>query len=86
MTTNWNFADPIDEIYAIRRNISERCGNNIRWIVLGVAQETADIRRAGKDSLKTRPTPARRTQSCVFGFENLIGLSFNPLCSCGRCP
>ena len=48
MTTNWNFADPIDEIYAIRRNISERCGNNIRRIVLGVAQETADIRRAGR--------------------------------------
>ena len=48
MTTNWNFADPIEEIYAIRRNISERCGNNIRRIVSAVAKETQDIRRADR--------------------------------------
>ena len=48
MTTNWNFADPLDEIYAIRRNISERCGNNIRRIVSAVAKETDGIRRMGR--------------------------------------
>ncbi len=48
MTTNWDFADPIEEIYAIRRNISERCGNNIRRIVSAVAKETKDIRRADR--------------------------------------
>ena len=29
---DWNFDDPIDEIYAIRRKISARFGNNIRRI------------------------------------------------------
>ena len=48
MTTKWDFADPIDEIYAIRRNISERCGNNIRRIVSAVAKETDGIRRMGR--------------------------------------
>ncbi len=48
MTTNWDFADPLDEIYAIRRNISERCGNNIRRIVSAVAKETEGVRRAGR--------------------------------------
>ena len=48
MTTNWDFADPLDEIYAIRRNISERCGNNIRRIVSAVAKETEGVHRAGR--------------------------------------
>ena len=29
----WNYADPIDEIYAIRRQISERCGHSIDRLV-----------------------------------------------------
>jgi len=48
MTINWDFADPIDEIYAIRRNISERCGNNIRRIVSVVAKESEGVRRMGR--------------------------------------
>ena len=32
MENDWNFDDPIDEIYAIRRKISARFGNNIRRI------------------------------------------------------
>lgn len=27
--TDFEFTDPMDEIYAIRRNISEQCGNSI---------------------------------------------------------
>ena len=25
----WNYADPMDEIYAIRKQISEKCGHSI---------------------------------------------------------
>ena len=32
MENDWNFEDPIDEIYAIRRKISAKFGNNIRRI------------------------------------------------------
>ncbi len=32
MENDWNFEDPIDEIYAIRRKISAQFGNNIRRI------------------------------------------------------
>lgn len=32
MENNWNYEDPIDEIYAIRRKISAQFGNNIRKI------------------------------------------------------
>lgn len=29
----WDYADPIDEIYAIRRQISEKCGHSIDRLV-----------------------------------------------------
>ena len=29
MTENWNYDDPIDEIYAIRRKISEQYGHDV---------------------------------------------------------
>ena len=32
MENNWDYEDPIDEIYAIRRKISAQFGNNIRKI------------------------------------------------------
>ena len=32
MENNWDYEDPMDEIYAIRRKISAQFGNNIRKI------------------------------------------------------
>jgi hypothetical protein len=32
MENNWNYEDPMDEIYAIRRMISERYGHDVRRI------------------------------------------------------
>ena len=32
MENEWNYEDPLDEIYAIRRKISAQFGNNIRRI------------------------------------------------------
>lgn len=32
MENDWNFNDPLDEVYAIRRKISAQFGNDIRRI------------------------------------------------------
>ena len=41
MENDWNFDDPIDEIYAIRRKISAQFGNNI----LRIAEAAKEWRR-----------------------------------------
>lgn len=59
------FADPLEEIYAIRRKISSQYGNNVRQIASAVARRTAAIRQSGRIVISSPEELARRYAQLV---------------------
>lgn len=48
MTENLEFEDPIEEVYAVRRKISLRYGNNIRKIVAAARERMKQDESEGR--------------------------------------
>jgi hypothetical protein len=48
METDWNYEDPMDEIYAIRRMISERYGHDVRRIAEAAREWRRQDEAAGR--------------------------------------
>lgn len=48
MTENFEFEDPIEEVYAVRRKISLRYGNNIRKIVAAARERMKQDESEGR--------------------------------------
>ena len=55
MEPNWNYEDPMDEIYAIRRMISERYGHDVRRIAEAAREWRRQDEAAGRKYI-TLPT------------------------------
>jgi len=60
MTETWNYVDPLDEIYAIRRKISSQYGNDVRLIAAAAAHRTDAIRRSGRIVISSPEELAKR--------------------------
>lgn len=61
MEPNWNYEDPMDEIYAIRRMISERYGHDVRRIAEAAREWRRQDEAAGRKYITlptTRVVPA----------------------------
>ncbi len=61
MEPNWNYEDPMDEIYAIRRMISERYGHDVRRIAEAAREWRRQDEAAGRKYITlptTRVAPA----------------------------
>lgn len=63
MENEWNFEDPIDEIYAIRRKISAQFGNDLRRIAEAAREwrqrdEAAGVRYVRLPSARVAPVMA----------------------------
>jgi len=59
-TETWNYVDPLEEIYAIRRKISSQYGNDVRLIASAAAQRTDAIRRSGRIVISSPEELAKR--------------------------
>lgn len=61
MEPDWNYEDPMDEIYAIRRMISERYGHDVRRIAEAAREWRRQDEAAGRKYITlpaTRVAPA----------------------------